>query len=92
MIAPKLRKGDKVVMHTCLEAPYHHGRIWTCASDEWEMCGSQVVFLEGFSGSFAAEFLQYVDVSSFLGGYIDSLEGISDDKSKNNGRRKSDEN
>jgi hypothetical protein len=91
LLTPKLKKGDKVVMHTCMEAPYHHGRIWTCDTDEFETNGRKygLVFLEGFSGSFATEYLQYVDVSSFLGMYIDSLGKIGNEKYENK-RRKSD--
>jgi hypothetical protein len=91
LLTPKLRKGDKVVMHTCMEAPYHHGRIWTCQTDEFEANGREygLVFLEGFSGSFATEYLQYVDVSAFLGMYIDSLGRMGDEKDIKN-RRKSD--
>ncbi|MCD3217456.1 hypothetical protein G8S55_09385 [Clostridium botulinum C] len=29
-----LKKGDKVVMHTCLESEKYNGKIWTCATDE----------------------------------------------------------
>ncbi len=91
MKTPKLRKGDKVVMHTCMEAPYHHGRIWTCQTDEFEANGMKygLIFLEGFSGSFATDYLQYVDVSGYLGTYIGTV-----DKLKNkevNKRRESDE-
>lgn len=57
-----LKKGDKVVMHTCLEAERHAGKIWTCRSDESEMCGSKVVWLDDFSGAFATKFLQKVNV------------------------------
>jgi hypothetical protein len=62
-----LKKGDKVVMHTCMEAnnPKYLGRIWTCKTDAYRNKGYDydVIFLEGFSGSFAAEFLQKVNVS-----------------------------
>lgn len=57
----ELKKGDKVVMHTCGEAEHHNGRIWECRSDEQEMCGSKVIFLNQFSGAFACDFLQKVD-------------------------------
>lgn len=59
-----LKKGDKVVMHTCGEAEHHNGRIWTVSSEkEWELCGSMVVMLEGFSGAFLAKYLQKVNLS-----------------------------
>lgn len=62
-----LKAGDKVVMHTCMEAdnPKYLGKIWTCKTDAYRNKGHDydVLFLEGFSGSFATEFLQKVNVS-----------------------------
>jgi hypothetical protein len=60
-----LIKGDKVVMHTCGEAEHYDGRIWTCRTDEQKLHedhNSTVVWLEGFSGSFAAKYLQRVNL------------------------------
>jgi len=61
-----LKKGDYVVMHTCMEAsnPKYAGKIWTCRSDAFRPKGHDYcsIFLEGFSGSFSAEYLQKVDV------------------------------
>lgn len=52
------KKGDKVVMHTCGEAIYYKGKIWTCLTDSFLDKGKQeVVFLEDFSGYFSANFL-----------------------------------
>ena len=59
------KKGDKVVMHTCYEAslPKYNGKIWECQTDSYKDRGGQdVVFLRGFSGCFAAEFLQKVQM------------------------------
>ncbi|WP_327194851.1 hypothetical protein [Paenibacillus alvei] len=65
---PPLKKGDMVVMHTCVEArnPKNYGKVWRCRTDQFSR-GSGVyeqhsVFLEGFTGSFAAEYLQKVDI------------------------------
>lgn len=55
------KKGDKVVMHNCYEAslPKYNGKIWTCQTDSFLDRGKEeVVFLEGFSGYFSAEFLK----------------------------------
>ncbi|MCU5514402.1 hypothetical protein OCF62_07435 [Bacillus wiedmannii] len=61
----KLKQGDKVVMHTCGEAEHYNGKIWTCRTDQYEASsGSQVVFLEGFSGYFLAEYLQIVHLEN----------------------------
>ncbi|TWJ95206.1 hypothetical protein [Bacillus licheniformis] len=63
-----LKKGDHVVMHTCYEAGKYEGEIWACASDEFASnSGAKVVYLKGFSGFFAVEFLQKVDVQGMLG-------------------------
>nr|WP_232698617.1 hypothetical protein [Brevibacillus daliensis] len=56
-----LKKGDKVVMHTCLEAELekYKDKVWTCETDEFTAkSGTQVVFLEGFSGYFMAGYLR----------------------------------
>lgn len=61
----KLKQGDKVVMHTCGEAEHYNGKIWTCRTDQFSASnGSQVVFLEGFSGYFLTEYLQIVHLES----------------------------
>ncbi|MDR0121177.1 hypothetical protein RFW13_07115 [Bacillus pumilus] len=57
----KLKKGDLVVMHSCVEAVLNEGRVWKCKGDEFNP-SAPAVFLEGFSGHFAVEFLQKVDV------------------------------
>ncbi|MFC0331695.1 hypothetical protein ACFOLF_12335 [Paenibacillus sepulcri] len=61
----KLQKGDKVVMHTCVESknPKYAGKIWNVTSDQFEQSGHFSVMLEGFSGSFATEFLQRVQIN-----------------------------
>ena len=45
----QLKNGDKVVMHTCIEAERYEGKVWTCRTDSYvSKCGEEVVFLEGF--------------------------------------------
>lgn len=60
--ASGLKSGEQVVMHTCYEAskPKYAGKVWTTCSEPWEMCGSEVILLEGFSGGFATEYLKRV--------------------------------
>ena len=72
----KLKKGDKVVMHTCLESKGKNlGKIWTCHTDSFKCeAGIEVVFLEGFSGFFYTKFLQPVKLDSFYNEIIKSLE------------------
>ncbi len=57
------KKGDKVVMHTCGEAKYYNGIVWTCSGDSYENNGGESVFLENFSGHFYCQYLQLVDTS-----------------------------
>jgi hypothetical protein len=60
--ASGLTKGEQVVMHTCREAsnPKYAGKVWTTTSEPWDLCGSEVIKLEGFSGGFATEYLKRV--------------------------------
>ncbi|HEY2492709.1 MAG TPA: hypothetical protein VGI33_07355 [Paenibacillus sp.] len=64
----KLKKGDRVVMHTCIESEEEPGKIWTCKTDQFTrgkgVFAQDSVFLEGYSGSFAPEFLQKVVLPS----------------------------
>lgn len=65
MSVKPLRKGDKVVMHTCIEAESNNGTVWTCETNEFKHHSNHdytVVMLEGYSGSFAAEYLQKVNI------------------------------
>lgn len=64
-----LKKGDLVVMHTCGEAEYYDGKLWICKTDEQKLHEEHnytVVWLEGFSGAFKAEYLQKVDITPYL--------------------------
>lgn len=63
-----LKQGDKVVMHTCLESEgKNYGKVWTCKTDEFTrgkgVYKQDLIFLEGFSGSFSTEFLQKVNIT-----------------------------
>lgn len=56
-----LKKGDRVVMHSCGEAKHEDGKLWTCSTDSYKgQGGSELVFLEGYSGSFLVKYLQVV--------------------------------
>lgn len=57
----KLKKGQHVVMHTCAEASSYNGKIWKTSSDSYDNTRREVVFLEGFSGSFSTDYLAVVD-------------------------------
>lgn len=55
-----LKPGDKVKMVRCLEAENYPDKVWITRSEPWDLCGSEVILLEGFRGGFATEFLQKV--------------------------------
>lgn len=52
--------GTKVRMVNCWEAEKHADKVWITRSAPWEMCGSQVVLLEGKSGGFDTSCLEVV--------------------------------
>lgn len=58
-----LNPGEKVIMHSCYEArkPQYANKVWTTASEPWDLCGSEVIMLEGYRGGFATEFLRRVE-------------------------------
>lgn len=58
-----LKDGDKVVMHTCGEAEYYNGKLWTCQGNEFTSSREKVIFLKGFSGHFKTKYLQLVSVN-----------------------------
>ncbi|MEK4993224.1 hypothetical protein [Paenibacillus sp. FSL H7-0918] len=65
---PKFKKSglkpeDQVMMHSCYEArkEKYKDKVWTVKSEPWDLCGSEVVLLEGFSGGFATEYLKKVE-------------------------------
>ncbi len=68
MAKKKFKKGDRVVIHTCGEAnfPQYKGKVWTCESDSFKrespIKQPELVFLEGFSGSFNCKYLQIVNL------------------------------
>ncbi|MBM7607555.1 hypothetical protein JOD29_000799 [Lysinibacillus composti] len=65
MSVKPLKEGDKVVMHTCIEAEKYDGILWTCATDEFKHHPNHdytVIMLKGFSGSFATKYLQKVNI------------------------------
>lgn len=77
-----LKKGDKVVMHTCMESKgKNFGKIWTCRTDSFKNdAGDEVVFLDGFSGSFDTEFLQPVSLPESGEGWISVEERLPTEK------------
>lgn len=65
MSVKALQKGDQVVMHSCMEAEQHDGQLWTCETNEFKLHPTHnytVIMLDGYSGSFATEYLQKVNV------------------------------
>lgn len=65
MRAKALRKGDRVVMHSSMEAKQQDGELWTCKNNEFKLHPTHnysVLMLDGCSESFATECLQKVDI------------------------------
>lgn len=61
------KKGDIVVMHSCLESKYkNNGKLWVCDCDSFyrENGTDEKMFLKGFSGSFSCKYLQLVKLDS----------------------------
>ena len=58
-----LHEGDKVIMHTCSESRLekYKDKIFTCTSEPWNLCGSEVIMLDGVRGGFATEYLRKVE-------------------------------
>ena len=52
--------GTKVRMVNCYEARKHGDKVWTTRGEPWNMCGSQVVRLEGYVGGFDTSCLEVV--------------------------------
>lgn len=85
MVQTPLKKGDVVVMHTCIEAERYNGQLWTCRTDEFKHHPNHdytVVMLEGFSGSFATEYLQKVNLEENAR-LREALEKILDEEETN---------
>lgn len=58
-----LHEGDKVIMHTCAESALekYKDKVFTCTSEPWDLCGSEVIKLDGgVKGGFATEYLRKV--------------------------------
>ncbi|MEK4452845.1 MULTISPECIES: hypothetical protein [unclassified Paenibacillus] len=58
-----LKPEDKVMMHSCYEArkEKYKDKVWTVKSEPWDLCGSEVVLLEGFNGGFSTEYLRKLE-------------------------------
>jgi len=55
-----LKPGDSVEMVKCYEAAQFPDKVWNVRSDPWEVCGSEVVLLEGKHGGFDTSCLKKV--------------------------------
>lgn len=60
-----LKPGDHVIMVNCYEARLdkYKDKVFTVRSEPWDLCGTEVVKLEGKTGGFATEFLKKVDTN-----------------------------
>lgn len=64
-ISSGLKPGDQVVMVNCFEAKSEENKdkIWLVTTEPWDVCGSEVVKLEGKRGGFATKCLRKVEVA-----------------------------
>lgn len=57
-----MKIGDKVIMNdNYYVSEGNKERIWTVCSEPWNLCGTEVVLLEGKSGGYAVDGLTLVD-------------------------------
>ncbi|WP_430535937.1 hypothetical protein [Listeria rocourtiae] len=56
-----IKTGDYVVMHTVAESEKHKGLLWKVISEPYMVGKREMVFLEGYRGSFATQYLQVVE-------------------------------
>lgn len=60
LVKSGLKIGDLVKMVNCCEAEKYTDKVWAVRSEPWEVCGSEVVLLEGKSGGFDISCLQKI--------------------------------
>lgn len=61
-IESPLKLGDKVTMNSrYYVSEENRGKIWTVASDPWNLCGTMMVKLEGRHGGYAIDGLDLVE-------------------------------
>ena len=58
----KLRIGDRVTMNNKYHIPEkYQGVVFTVRSEPWDLCGTEVVLLEGYRGGYATDGLTKVE-------------------------------
>lgn len=59
-----MKIGDKVIMNEkYYVSEANKGKVWTVQSEPWNLCGTEVVLLEGKSGGYAVDGLEVVEVA-----------------------------
>lgn len=59
-----MKIGDKVTMNEkYYVSEANKGKIWTVQSEPWNLCGTEVVLLEGKGGGYAVDGLDLVEVA-----------------------------
>lgn len=57
-----MKIGDKVIMDERYEvSDKNKGRVFTVKSEPWDLCGTDCVLLEGYSGGYAVDGLTVVN-------------------------------
>lgn len=63
-MAKNLKIGESVVMVNCRETTTYKDKVWITRSEPWDMCGCEVVLLEGKSGGFDTSCLKRVEADA----------------------------
>lgn len=59
-----MKIGYKVTMNNkYYVSEANKGKVWTVQSEPWNLCGTEVVLLEGKSGGYAVDGLNLVEVA-----------------------------
>lgn len=59
-----MKIGDKVTMNEkYYVSTENKGKVWTVQSEPWNLCGTEVVLLEGKSGGYAVDGLEVAEVA-----------------------------
>lgn len=72
-----MKIGDKVIMNNRYMVPdKNKGRVYTVKSEPWDLCGTECVLLEGYSGGYAVDGLTVVN-GAIISAAGTIIEGVS---------------
>lgn len=80
--APNLKIGEFVKMVNCLEAESNPGKVFKVISAPWDLCGTEVVLLEGYRGGVDTSKLEIVSSCEAIDSFYDAIMKLAHTKSK----------